>query len=228
MNLQTIIICWNGYVSKTLDLEKKLKKFGNVTVINSNPNFKNVDWINLDDKYFSEQWNIAIQNINDNIDFIFHIQADAIVDDFDLLLKRFTEISSKYDIGVYAPNPDYTWHQYKIELLKNIEPNLYEVPNTDCTCWFINNKIIDKKPLYNLKTNYIGYGNDWYYIAKSILNNKLVVRDYSIKINHPRKKEYDGNKANELFVVWLEEQTSEIKEKIKELIKYHNYVHLSH
>lgn len=221
MKIQNFIFTWNQFVPNAIDLEYKLNKYGKTTVINSNICEKKDHWINLNDGYFAEQWNTLVSNIDNDTDFIFHMQSDATVDDFDKLYSRFYEIISKYDIGIYSPNIDYTWHKYNIELLNKIEENLYEVPNTDCTCWFVNTKITKNKIIYNLDTNYIGYGVDWYYSAESVLQNKYILRDYSIKVNHPQHKNYDANKANDLFSVWFEEQTPIIKKTINDLINKH-------
>lgn len=221
MKVQNFIFTWNQFTPNAIDIESKINKYGKTTVINSNIHEKKNDWINLNDGYFAEQWNTLVSNIDSDTDFIFHIQSDAIVNDFDQLYSRFFEITSKYDVGIYAPNIDHTWHKYNINLLNSLEKNLYEVPNTDCTCWFVNTKITKNTIIYNLDTNYIGYGVDWYYSAECMLQKKYILRDYTIKVDHPMHKNYDGNKANDLFSVWFEEQTPIIKTTINELMEKH-------
>lgn len=221
MKIQNFIFTWNQFVPNAIDIEFKISKYGKTKVINSNVNKKRDHWINLNDGYFAEQWNTLVSNIDPDTDFVFHIQSDATVHDFDKLYSRFFEITSKYDVGIYAPNVDYTWHKYNTELLNKLEENIYEVPNTDCTCWFINTKITKNKIIYNLDTNIIGYGVDWYYSAECVLQNKYILRDYTIKVDHPIHKNYDGDKGNELFFVWFDEQTPIMKEKMLELMGKH-------
>jgi len=222
MKIQNFIFTWNQFVPNAIDIESKISKYGKTTVINSNVNEKRDHWINLNDGYFAEQWNTLVSNIDSDTDFIFHIQSDAYVEDFDILYSRFHEMLSKYDVGIYAPNIDYTCHKYNIDLLNKVEENVYEVTNTDCTCWFINTKITKNKMIYDLNTNIIGYGVDWYYSAECLLQNKYILRDYTIKVNHPSHKNYDNDKANKLFFVWFEEQDDIIKQKLLELIEKHN------
>jgi hypothetical protein len=226
MKIQNFVFTWNQYTDSAIKHENNLTKFGKTIVINSNINFKKNHWINLNDAYFSEQWNTLISNIDSDTDFVFHIQSDATVNDYNKLYSRFYEIVSKYDVGIYTTNIDYTWHKYNINLLKKLEENLYEIPNTDCTFWIINTKIIDKKPLFDLKTNRLGHGGDWYYSAKCKLNNKLVVRDYDIILKHPSHRNYDTNEAGDSLFMWLKEQPLEIKEKIEELMSFHSKVRI--
>lgn len=222
MKIQNFIFTWNQFVPNAINIESKISKYGKTTVINSNVNEKRNHWINLNDGYFAEQWNTLVNNIEPDTDFVFHIQSDAVVENFDVLYSRFHEITSKYDVGIYAPNVDYTWHKYNIDLLNKIEDNIFEVPNTDCTCWFINTKITKNKIIYDLNTNIIGYGVDWYYSAECLLQNKYILRDYTIKVNHPSYKNYDGDKGNDLFFVWFEEQDDIMKQKMLELMKKHD------
>jgi hypothetical protein len=221
MKIQNFIFTWNQFVPNAIDIESKISKYGKTTVVNSNVNEKRDHWINLNDGYFAEQWNALVSNIDSDTDFIFHIQADATVDDFDKLYSRFYNTVSKYDVGIYSPNVHYTDHRYNKNLLTKLEENVYEVPNTDCTCWFINNKLINSKLIYDIQTNKIGYGADWYYAAESIMQHKYVLRDYTFTVNHPHHKNYDNNKAQESLSVWINEQSDNIKEEILKLMNKH-------
>lgn len=220
MKIQNFIFTWNQFVSNAIDIESKISKYGKTTVINSNVNENRDHWINLNDGYFAEQWSTLISNIDDDTDYIFHIQSDASVHDFEKLYSRFFEIVSKYDVGIYAPNVDYTWHKYNVDLLNKIENNVFEVPNTDCTCWFINTQIT-KKYISDLDLNIYGYGIDWYYSAECMLQNKKILRDYTIKIDHPHNKNYNNDKANKNYSIWFEKQPLVMQEKMLELMDKH-------
>ena len=221
MKIQNFIFTWNQFVSNAVNIELQLKKFGKTTVINSNINHKNDKWINLNDGYFAEQWSNLVSNIDDDTDFIFHIQSDATVHNFDKLYSRFYEMTSKYDVGIYAPNVDYTWHKYNVDLLNKVEDNVYNVPNTDCTCWFINTQIT-KKHISDLDINVYGYGIDWYYLSECILQNKQILRDYTITVDHPSHKNYNNDNANKNYTIWFDKQPSIMKEKMLELMKLHD------
>jgi len=226
MKVQNFVFNWNQYTDNAITHEENLSRFGKTIVINSNINFKKKEWINLNDAYFSEQWNSLISNIDFDTDFVFHIQSDAIVHDYEKLYSNFYEIISKYEVGIYTPNIDYTWHKYALEMLNKLEENIYEVPNTDCTCWFLNTNIIDKNSLFNLNTNRLGHGVDWYYSAKCFLNKKLAIRDYRITLKHPSSRNYDTIEAGNSYFMWLDKQSSIIKDKIKELMLFHSKVRI--
>lgn len=218
MKIQNFIFAWNQFIPNAIDLESKLSSYGKTTVINSNIFEKRDYWINLNDGYFAEQWNTLVSNIDSDTDFIFHIQADAYFHDFRLIFDRFQTIVKKYNLGVYAPNVHFSHHSYNINKLKKYEDDLYFVPNTDCTCWFIKKTLIDDIHLFDLSTNHIGFGADWYYIAKSVLSNQDVIRDYKYTIQHPNLTNYDTTIALNQYHTWLNNLTPPIKSQIHELM----------
>lgn len=217
MKIQNFIFCWNEYVDNAIKLEKQLSTLYPTKVINSNVNVTNPNWINVNDFYFAGQWNTLLSNLDDDTDFVFHIQADASYDEFDSIFKRFIEVNEKYKIGVYAPNVNFTSHTYNLCKLKKYEDDLYFVPNTDCTCWFINRKLMSENLLFDTNINHIGFGTDWYYIAKSILHDYTVIRDYKYTILHPNKTNYKTNDADRQYHEWLKTIDQSIKNKILEL-----------
>lgn len=219
MKIQSFIFSWNEYTDNAAKLETQLKLLSQTKVINSNTKITNPTWINVDDLYFAGQWNTLLNNLDDDTDFIFHVQSDASFDRFDLILDRFKEISYKYNIGVYAPNVDFTAHTYDTTNFKKYEDYLYFVPNTDCTCWFINKKLITEIPLFDLNVNSIGFGVDWFYIAKSLLYGYDVIRDYKYTINHPYKTNYNVQKALDQYYMWLKTLPTELESKITELME---------
>lgn len=218
MKIQSFIFTWNEYIHNASKLESQLKLLSTTKVINSNLEYTNPSWINVNNLYFAGQWNTLLSNLDTDTDFIFHIQSDASFERFDLIFDRFREISNKYNIGIYAPNVDFTAHTYNLSNFKQYEDKLYFVPNTDCTCWFINKKLVTEIPLFDLNINSIGFGVDWFYIAKSLLNNYNVIRDYKYTIYHPYKTNYNVQTALRQYYDWLETLPVDLKSKIIELM----------
>lgn len=216
MKIQNFIFCWNSYVPEALSMDRELSRIGKTTVVNSCTSFDYGRWINIDDGYFSEQWNTLLSNIDDDTDFVFHIQADAKCPDFEKLFSLFREAAGSCNIGVYAPDVDFTPCVYDPEKLYHLSKMLCRVPNTDCTCWFIRASLLreGRRPLFNINTNKYGWGVDWYYIARSHLENLEVIRDYGIQIRHPRGRNYNDAEAHRHFMNWIFEQDIEIMEKI--------------
>jgi len=226
VKIQAFIFCWRDYVSEALKMENLISPLAKTTVINSNVNFHYGKWINIKDGYFAEQWNTLLEHIDDDTEYVFHIQADAFCDDYEALFRRFRKIEREYPIGVYAPDVSFTPCKYNLYDLKKYADNLYRVPNTDCTCWFINTELMDKKPLFDLSVNKTGWGADFYYIALALTRELLVMRDYSIEIHHPRNTGYDHGRAYDEYVKWLFQQDAEIFMQINHLMKNYELIRI--
>jgi hypothetical protein len=198
MNIQGFIFNWKGHEQRAAALERKLGEFATMTVINSEEQLSQPrpDWVQLDDAaYFSEQWNNAIELFD--ADLFFHIQADADFDRFDLVFARAKTLFEKYRLGVYEPNVDYTGLVFDTAKLPPVEPNLLEVPFTDCTCWFIARDVVRAMPPVNLSVNRYGWGICRAIAALSRLKGRLCVRDYDFTIKHPKGTGYPKDSARE-------------------------------
>lgn len=232
MKIQNFIFCWNEYVNRAFRLERELTPFGKTTVINSNVNFNYGRWININDGYFAEQWNTLLANVDDDTDYVFHIQADVdcSTEQLVVIFDRFREAAAQHKIGIYAPDVDYTPCRYDVQELKKIPlvsvydlKYLHEVPNTDCSCWFINTDLMERSPIFDLTVNSMGWGADFYYIAKARLAGYQVSRDYHVRLSHPKKTTYDQGVAGKQFMRWLFLQDTEIFMEIGRLIiQYEN------
>jgi hypothetical protein len=73
---------------------------------------------------------------------------------------------------------------------------------------------MDKKPIFDLAVNKIGWGADFYYTAKSHLAGLKVVRDYQVQLQHEKKTTYNQTEGSRQFLKWLFMQDSEIFFKI--------------
>ena len=54
-----------------------------------------------------------------------------------------------------------------------------------------------------------------------MLQNKKILRDYTIKIDHPHNKNYNNDKANKNYSIWFEKQPLVMQEKMLELMDKH-------
>jgi hypothetical protein len=96
-------------------------------------------------------------------------------------------------IGIYAPNVDYTWH---VARGRRLWAEYYEVPNTDCTCWFLHPALIERlRPLPYFRVSNLGWGIDTIFIEESRRQNLLVARDYSTLVRQPRGTAYNQAEA---------------------------------
>lgn len=95
--------------------------------------------------------------------------------------------------GIFAPNVDYTWHTAKKACIIN---NIYTVPNTDCTCWFLHPMVVDKLRTLSIGTiSNLGWGIDTIAIHESIKNRLLIARDYDTLVRQPKGTAYSTVEA---------------------------------
>jgi hypothetical protein len=98
-------------------------------------------------------------------------------------------------VGVYAPNVYYTWHTARGNALWD---ELYEVPNTDCTCWFIHPTvygILREIPVFAASN--LGWGIDTICMKETARQRLLVARDYAVKVEQPQGTNYSTQAAHE-------------------------------
>lgn len=154
----------------------RVKKFGNI--------------------YYSGQWNEALKLFN--ADVIFITNADVGIRSIPNLISKMTNF---YEIhgekaGLYAPNHYWTPWTYNPSLLEDIGNGIKKVPATDSTIWSVRASIARTIGEIDLNVNKLGWGIEilaaWY----CHLENRFVVRDYSIKCEHPKHTSYDRNKAD--------------------------------
>src|SRR5690349_10371237 len=102
MRMQGFIFSWPGQARRAARLERALRRVMDVRVIHSGrrPAGRSSHWIHLgEDAYFSAQWNRARAAFSS--DLLFHVQADASIDDFAPLVARARRVFARHDVGVY-------------------------------------------------------------------------------------------------------------------------------
>jgi hypothetical protein len=196
VNIQAFIFNWRGHAERAAQLETALSPLVDVTVINSEDAAKpdHPRWVHLGETaYFCAQWNAALMRFKSDV--LFHIQADASHDDFPGLLGRAHAFLSRPDVGLYEPNVDYTDIRYTRDELRPIATDVLEVPLPDCTCWFIHRAVLETFRPIDLKVNRYGWGVPGVMAAKCRLTQRICVRDYSVTIQHPRRRGYPNDAA---------------------------------
>jgi hypothetical protein len=86
--------------------------------------------------------------------------------------------------GIYAPNVDYTPWVYDRARLERVEGDLYEVPQTDCTCWAISRDVLAAAPPVDPARNKFGWGIDFLTIGAARTIGRRVLRDYRYTVKH--------------------------------------------
>jgi hypothetical protein len=194
--VEAFVFNWKGHEANAHALERALRPFTKVTVINSEelPGGGPAHWVNLDDSaYFAAQWNRALELFDG--DLLLHVQADARFEDFGSLLAR-VRFLSRDRVGVYEPNVDYSSLNYDRARLPRVDEQAFEVPMTDCTCWCIDGDLVRRLPKVDVSINKYGWGITAAVAALCALTGKRCVRDYSFTVRHPRRRGYSSEIAH--------------------------------
>jgi hypothetical protein len=146
-----------------------------------------------DSFYYGRQFDTAIQHAPEGA------YVACIVGDVDpsanwtLIADNTVNGFNTGKFGILAPNVDHTWHTKRNGLIMN---NIYAVPNTDCTCWFIHPTIIKKlKTLSIGSISNLGWGVDIIAIQESLKNRLFVGRDYDTLVRQPKGTAYNQGAA---------------------------------
>lgn len=218
MKIQCFIFNWKGQYENALKLEKELKNYVDVIVVNSDDEHKLEHWKNIGDEYyFSAQFRVAL-NLFDpkKYDCFWHIQSDASSDQFKQIIDSAKNSFEKYKWGVYAPNVDDTFYIPSRTDIIDIENGLKLVATTDNTCWFIHKDFIEEmiNHLDLMNTNELGWGWDLLICAFSHMAQRKVIRDYNFMINHPASTGYLKDQAENEMQEMYQKCPNDLKQVI--------------
>jgi hypothetical protein len=195
------IFNWKKVTDNVYELYKKVSQvYPNTFIINCDEHrtfpIEAHRQIQLDDSYYyGGQFETALKHLPK--DKIFGVIVGDVEPDADWLTIKENSIRAFHHerIGIYAPNVYYTHYVSKGNHLWD---SLYSVPNTDCTCWFINPKIVNRmrsipyRDICNL-----GWGVDTIFMKETVNRGFYVARDYSVLVKQPRGTAYSETKARQ-------------------------------
>ena len=200
MNIQTFIFNWRNQYENTVKKIEQLKLINRKPIIiNSDDEHKEGDWYNIgEESYFTAQMLKALELFDGDV--LFHIQADASFDNWQLIYEAAEKYFKRYKWGIYAPNVDYTWYvseRTDLDMFNIAQDNLKMVANTDCTCWMIHKDIINEaiKRKIDFSPYKMGWSFDIIYTALSFMKKRPVLRDYEFTIQHPQGTNYNKGVA---------------------------------
>jgi len=203
MKIYSVIFTWLDYFHMAAEYEKIIcPMVDKCSVINSNTSIQlsYPTWIHLQDAYFTEQWYTAIDLfLKSDCDILFHTQADCQFDDFSGLINKASYYFKNHNCGIYSPNIDYTAWTYDLQNLKKFDTNVYEVPQTDESVWFIHRSVIEQFPRIDPIINKYGWFVDFICIILSRQQEKVVLRDYTYVVKHSNITGYDMRVARGEF-----------------------------
>jgi hypothetical protein len=153
--------------------------------------------LKLPNVYYSGQWNEAIKIATSDVILI--VNSDVVVPSPRKLLGKCRRFFVDYGehAGIYAPNHFWTPWTYKVHLLPDRGNGLKEVPATDSTIWAVQAAVAHRVGPIDLSVNKLGWGIEVVAAYHCFKEDKLVVRDYSMKLKHPEGSAYDRAKADQ-------------------------------
>jgi hypothetical protein len=159
-----------------------------------------------DSYYYGGQFNTALHHMpNDGGKILSCIVGDVSPEaDWARIAENAVAAFNRGDVGIYAPDVYYT---YWVAHGPQIADTLYEVENTDCTCWFLSPALTT--PLraldYFALSNY-GWGIDKIFCGEARAAGLHVARDYSVRVTQPKGTAYSERTAliqmNELMAAY--------------------------
>jgi hypothetical protein len=76
-----------------------------------------------------------------------------------------------------------------------LERQVYDVPLTDCTCWFVAGDVLRRVPVVDVAVNRYGWGIAATVAALARRRGRRCVRDYRFTVRHPRARGYSSVEA---------------------------------
>jgi hypothetical protein len=206
-DIYTYIFSWRKVTENAVALHRQITGAGvpNVTLINCDENQRELGVtpvIQLDDSYYyGGQFAEAVRACpQDSIlcCIVGDVSPDA---DWATIYKNAVAAFNRGDVGIYAPNVDYTWH---MECGAAISDTLFRVPNTDCTCWFLSPATMSRiRDVDYRRFSNLGWGIDTLCIEETAHHGLLTVRDYSVLVRQPKGTAYNQQKARQQMMLLL-------------------------
>lgn len=215
--IDAFIFNWRGHHANARVLEREIGKLTRVQVINSDEEVRDLypHWVHLDESaYCAAQWNKAKQLFDGDI--LFHIQADAYFNQFKDLFASAVDLFEAWPVGIYEPNVDYTLITFDTSKLEAVCNDLYRVPCTDNTCWFIAGSVVREFSEIDTSLNKIGWGIPGVAAAISYLKGLICLRDYNFLVKHPKFTGYSIEEANQERLQYLATLPEIVRRRVEE------------
>jgi len=192
MTIEAFVFDWKGHAARAAALARAISSSMPVTVVNSEEGVEDAhpEWVHLgDDAYFSSQWNAALDRLK--ADVMFHVQADVGDLDVPALCARARSLLALSRVAIYEPDIRTThYSRYDRSRLEMIQPEIYRIPVSDCTCWLIKREVIGRSPRIDTAVNRFGWGISPTLAAVADLAGQICVRDYAVTAVHPPGRGY--------------------------------------
>ncbi len=200
--IQVFVISWNGMHDKAEAIAQAIHPVvDRVSVIYSNKDeteeMGTGHWEQVSNEYyFGRKFKRALDLFTGDI-FVL-IQADAYHENWPQVLRRCAGSFGIPELGVWAPNVDWSWWTTERVKLGNYgKTGLSMVAQTDGIIFALRSDVADRIRGLDYECNNLGWGIEWAAIAYAYSHDLLVLRDETITVNHPKGSGYDHSAARE-------------------------------
>lgn len=230
MNLHVCVIGWTGREAAAQAIAAAVDGHADrLTVVYSNATDTEVggagDWVKVPDAWFyGRKFRRCLELHTDGV--MLQIQADAVCADWPGLVRRCRDVFARRPgLGLWAPEIDGTpWKTSKVALADPDAEGLLPVGQTDGIVWAIDDATVARLRRLDYDTNNLGWGLDWAAIGYCMANNKLVLRDLSLKIDHPPGSGYNKAEAKTQQGDFLDELSDQERLQVR-LVKHYIKTH---
>ena len=230
MKIHCVIISWQGFYNNTvLIAEQVVNSVDDLTIVYSNQmeseEYGPGTWIRTpNDWFYGRKFKKALDCIRDD-EVLLLIQADVSYRDWPELIDRCRDVMENINhVGVWAPDiTETSWTEKRVYVAGVKELKIEFVAQTDGIVFCYSQDIIRRLKELNYENNNLGWGIDWAAICYSLINNKLVIRDASIVVNHKAGSGYLINEAANQMRGFLTQLTPQEVVMYKILDAYTSY-----
>jgi hypothetical protein len=182
MRIEAFIPDWPGEKQHAMQIANQVARFYPTRI--------------LDDptEYFNAQWARARKEFTGDV--LLWVMADVTLpSNYPEMFYEMERVMSSERVGWYAPDVAWTAFIYEQKNLKQYEPGIFEVPNTDSLCFAIHGDVVRSMRHIDPKLCFM-WGMDFTAILTAHQMGLKILRDYRFKVQHPNNTGYNIDEAS--------------------------------
>jgi hypothetical protein len=204
------VISWTGQDENAERIASQARGAADhVTVLHSCPDHRKLPerpgWVQLPDADFYGAKFAHSLALNRG-DVMLHVHADARTSDWAVVVRRCRDAFLRIPaLGVWAPDVHYTPFPLEEVHIGNLgDEALAAVAHTDSIVWSVCAPVRARMRQLDLGRTPLGWGVDWAAICFCVSHGLLVLRDRTMRIEHPRGSGYRRQDAERQMLDFLQ------------------------
>jgi hypothetical protein len=200
VKIHAFIFCWPGQVESTRRLRSAVRPHVDLlTVIDSSGEAlaeSSAEWICVDRAFFyGRLFRTALEHFAGDV--LLQIQSDASAEDWGAVIRACRRrFGAMKKLAIWAPEVDYTvWVTEWVKLYEIPDTGLVGVAQTDGIVSALDKDIVRFLKTLDYSQNNLGWGIDWAAIGYAFASGKLVLRDTTVRVEHPQGSGYGHDPA---------------------------------